>query len=107
MDNQPDIVDKERERAAVIDMAIPADSNVRNKEHEKIQQDRGLTERLVPYECPHNRLHVVFIESVTHMSNHFLQPQNPSFPSEHYSLMKSRQTHTDDCTADLLLISDN
>lgn len=36
--SQPDMVmvDKEQKTAVVIDMAIPADCNVRMKEHEKI-----------------------------------------------------------------------
>lgn len=35
--NQPDIavVNKEQKRAIVIDVTIPADSNIRKKEHEK------------------------------------------------------------------------
>lgn len=31
------VVDKEQQRVVVIDVAIPADSNIRNKEHENNQ----------------------------------------------------------------------
>ena len=43
MANQPDIVvvDKERKRAVVIDVAIPADANIRKKEHKKVEKYRG------------------------------------------------------------------
>ncbi|GAA6104550.1 uncharacterized protein LOC106513546 [Tachysurus ichikawai] len=46
--NQPDIVvvDKEQKTAVVIDMAIPADSNIMKKEHEKIEKYQGLKEQL-------------------------------------------------------------
>ena len=46
--NQPDIVvvDKERKRAVVIDVAIPADANIRKKEHEKVDKYQGLREQL-------------------------------------------------------------
>ena len=46
--NQPDIVvvDKERKRAVVIDVAIPADANIRKKEHEKVEKYQGLREQL-------------------------------------------------------------
>ncbi|KAF7663723.1 hypothetical protein LDENG_00203700, partial [Lucifuga dentata] len=46
--NQPDmvVVDKEQKRAVVIDMAVPADSNIRKKEHQKIQKYQGLKEEL-------------------------------------------------------------
>ena len=48
MANQPDIVvvDKHRKRAAVIDVAIPSDSNIRKKEHEKLEKYQGLKEQL-------------------------------------------------------------
>ncbi|KAF7649100.1 hypothetical protein LDENG_00146690 [Lucifuga dentata] len=40
LDNQPDmmVVDKEQKRAVVINVAVPADSNIRKKEHEKIEK---------------------------------------------------------------------
>ncbi|KAF7666275.1 hypothetical protein LDENG_00113730, partial [Lucifuga dentata] len=46
--NQPDVVvvDKEQKRAVVIDVAVPADSNIRKKEHEKIEKYQGLKEEL-------------------------------------------------------------
>ncbi|KAF7664173.1 hypothetical protein LDENG_00185720 [Lucifuga dentata] len=46
--NQPDtvVVDKEQKRAIVIDVAVPADSNIRKKEHEKIEKYQGLKEEL-------------------------------------------------------------
>ncbi|KAF7645372.1 hypothetical protein LDENG_00205860, partial [Lucifuga dentata] len=47
--NQPDmvvVVDKEQKRAIVTDVAVPADSNIRKKEHEKIQKYQGLKEEL-------------------------------------------------------------
>ncbi|KAF7655094.1 hypothetical protein LDENG_00060930, partial [Lucifuga dentata] len=46
--NQPDmvVVDKEQKRAVVIDVAVPADSNIRKKEHQKIQKYQGLKEEL-------------------------------------------------------------
>ncbi|XP_068190807.1 uncharacterized protein [Antennarius striatus] len=46
--NKPDIVvmDKEQKRAVVIDVAIPADANIRKKEHEKIEKYQGLKEQL-------------------------------------------------------------
>ncbi|KAF7659580.1 hypothetical protein LDENG_00296350 [Lucifuga dentata] len=39
-------VDKEQKRAVVIDVAVPADSNIRKKEHEKIKKYKGLKEEL-------------------------------------------------------------
>ena len=46
--NQPDIVvvDKEQKRVVVIDVAIPADANIRKKEHEKVEKYQGLKEEL-------------------------------------------------------------
>ncbi|KAF7647953.1 hypothetical protein LDENG_00164190, partial [Lucifuga dentata] len=46
--NQPDmvVVDKEQKKAVVIDVAVPADSNIRKKEHEKIEKYQGLKEEL-------------------------------------------------------------
>ena len=46
--NQPDIVvvDKEQKKAVVIDVAIPADANIRKKEHEKVEKYQGLKEQL-------------------------------------------------------------
>ena len=46
--NQPDIVvvDREQKRVVVIDVAIPADANIRKKEHEKIEKYQGLKEQL-------------------------------------------------------------
>ncbi|KAF7665893.1 hypothetical protein LDENG_00129980 [Lucifuga dentata] len=46
--NQPDmvVVDKEQKRAIVIDVAVPADSNIRKKEHEKIEKYQGPKEEL-------------------------------------------------------------
>ncbi|KAF7642179.1 hypothetical protein LDENG_00262910 [Lucifuga dentata] len=48
LDNQPDmvVVDKEQKRTVVIDMAVPADSNIRKKEHEKIEKYQRLKEEL-------------------------------------------------------------
>ena len=42
--NQPDIVlvDKHQRTAVVIDVAIPSDSNIRKKEHEKMERYQGL-----------------------------------------------------------------
>ena len=39
MPNQPDIVlsDKQQKKAVVIDVAIPSNSNIRKKEHEKLE----------------------------------------------------------------------
>ncbi|KAF7652030.1 hypothetical protein LDENG_00102420 [Lucifuga dentata] len=43
--NQPDVVvDKEQKKAVVIDVAVPADSNIRKKEHQKIHKYQGLKE---------------------------------------------------------------
>ncbi|KAF7642433.1 hypothetical protein LDENG_00258010 [Lucifuga dentata] len=36
------VVDKQQKRAVVIDVAVPADSNIRKKEHQKIQKYQGL-----------------------------------------------------------------
>lgn len=46
--NQPDIrvVDKEQKRAVVIDVTIPADSNIKKKEHKKIKKYQALKEQL-------------------------------------------------------------
>lgn len=49
--NQPNIVvvDKEQKRPNVVDVAdvaIPADSNIRKKEHENIKKYLGLKEQL-------------------------------------------------------------
>ncbi|KAF7648062.1 hypothetical protein LDENG_00162600 [Lucifuga dentata] len=46
--NQPDmvVVDKEQKRAIVIDVAVPADSNISKKEHEKTEKYQGLKEEL-------------------------------------------------------------
>lgn len=48
MANQPDIVliDKQQKKAAVIDVAIPTDSNIKKKEHEKLEKYQGLKEEL-------------------------------------------------------------
>lgn len=48
MANQPDIavVEKEQQRAAVIDVEIPADFNMRKKEHEKGEEYQGLKAQL-------------------------------------------------------------
>ncbi len=48
MANQPDIVliDKQQKKALVIDVAIPSDSNIRKKEHEKLEKYQGLKEEL-------------------------------------------------------------
>ncbi|KAF7666152.1 hypothetical protein LDENG_00119050 [Lucifuga dentata] len=40
------VVDKEQKRAVVIDVAVPADSNIRKKEHKKIKKYQGLKEEL-------------------------------------------------------------
>ncbi|KAF7642383.1 hypothetical protein LDENG_00258740, partial [Lucifuga dentata] len=46
--NQPDtvVVDKEQKRAVVTDVAVPVDSNIRKKEHKKIEKYQGLKEEL-------------------------------------------------------------
>ncbi|TWW73485.1 hypothetical protein D4764_15G0008790 [Takifugu flavidus] len=46
--NQPDIVvvDKHRKTVVVIDVAIPSDSNIRKKEHEKLEKYQGLKEEM-------------------------------------------------------------
>ncbi|KAF7654704.1 hypothetical protein LDENG_00066000, partial [Lucifuga dentata] len=46
--NQPDmvVVDKEQKRAVVIDVAVPADSNIKKKGHKKIEKYQGLKEEL-------------------------------------------------------------
>ncbi|XP_015256200.1 PREDICTED: programmed cell death 1 ligand 1-like [Cyprinodon variegatus] len=46
MANQPDIVliDKQQKKAVVIDVAIPSDSNIKKKEHEKLEKYQGLKE---------------------------------------------------------------
>ena len=48
MANQPDIVvvDKEQKTVTVVDVAIPSDSNIRKKEHEKLEKYQGLREEL-------------------------------------------------------------
>ena len=48
MANQPDIVliNKQQKKAVVIDVAIPSDSNIRKKEHEKLKKYQGLKEEL-------------------------------------------------------------
>lgn len=38
--------DKEKRRAAVIDLAILSDSNIRKKEQEKLEKHQGLKEEL-------------------------------------------------------------
>ncbi|KAF7670308.1 hypothetical protein LDENG_00271880, partial [Lucifuga dentata] len=40
------VVDKEQKRAVVIDVAVPADSNIWKKEHEKSEKYQGLKEEL-------------------------------------------------------------
>ncbi|TWW64501.1 Transcription factor 7-like 1-B HMG box transcription factor 3-B [Takifugu flavidus] len=47
--NQPDIVmiDKHQKTVVVIDEAIPSDSNIRKKEHEKLENYQGLKEEIV------------------------------------------------------------
>ena len=40
------VVDKEQKRTVVIDVGIPADANIRKKEHEKIEKYQGLKEQL-------------------------------------------------------------
>lgn len=46
--NEPDavVVDKAQKRSLAIDVAIPADSNFRNKEHEKMEKYQGLQKQL-------------------------------------------------------------
>ncbi|TWW62748.1 hypothetical protein D4764_04G0013950 [Takifugu flavidus] len=46
--NQPDrvVVDKHRKTVVVIDVAIPSDSNIRKKEHEKLEKYQGLKEEM-------------------------------------------------------------
>ncbi|KAL4006508.1 quercetin 2,3-dioxygenase [Sarotherodon galilaeus] len=46
--NQPDtvVLDKQRKTAIVVDVAIPSDSNIRKKEHEKLKKYQGLREEL-------------------------------------------------------------
>ncbi|TWW67366.1 hypothetical protein D4764_02G0004070 [Takifugu flavidus] len=46
--NQPDIVmvDKHQKTVVVIDVAIPSDSNIRKKEHEKLEKYQGLKEEI-------------------------------------------------------------
>ena len=48
MANQPDIVliDKKQQKAVVIDIVIPSDSNIWRKDHEKIDIYQGLKEEL-------------------------------------------------------------
>ncbi|KAF7642863.1 hypothetical protein LDENG_00249420 [Lucifuga dentata] len=40
------VFDKKQKRAVVIDVAVPADSNIRKKEHQKIEKYQGLKEEL-------------------------------------------------------------
>ena len=46
--NQPDIVivDKQKKEAAVIEVAVPSDSNMRKKEYKKLEKYRGMKEEL-------------------------------------------------------------
>ncbi|TWW73505.1 Kin of IRRE-like protein 1 [Takifugu flavidus] len=46
--NQPDVVvvDKHQKTVVVIDVAIPSDSNIRKKEHEKLEKYQGLKENI-------------------------------------------------------------
>ncbi len=46
--NQPDIVvvDKQWKKAVVIDVAMLSDSNIRKKEHQKLEKYQGLMEEL-------------------------------------------------------------
>ncbi|TWW65014.1 hypothetical protein D4764_22G0006610 [Takifugu flavidus] len=46
--NQPDIVvvDKHQKTVVVIDVAIPGDSNIRKKVHEKLEKYQGLKEEI-------------------------------------------------------------
>ncbi|XP_078022977.1 uncharacterized protein LOC144462717 [Epinephelus lanceolatus] len=46
--NQPDIVvvEKHQKKAVVVDVAIPADSNIRKKEHKKVEKYQELKEQL-------------------------------------------------------------
>ena len=48
MADQPDImmVDKHQRTAVVVDVAIPSDGNIREKEHEKLEKYQGLKEAL-------------------------------------------------------------
>ena len=48
MANQPELVlvDKHHKTAVVIDVVIPSDSNIRKKEHEKLEKYQGLKEEL-------------------------------------------------------------
>ena len=39
-------MDKQQRKAVVIDIAIPSDSNIRKKEHEKLEKYQGLKEEL-------------------------------------------------------------
>lgn len=40
------MVDNQRKKAEVTDIAIPTDSNIRKKEHEKLEKYQGLREEL-------------------------------------------------------------
>ena len=44
--NRPDImaVDRQGKKAIVVDVTIPSDSNIRKKEHEKLEKYQGLKE---------------------------------------------------------------
>ncbi|TWW80141.1 hypothetical protein D4764_10G0011710 [Takifugu flavidus] len=46
--NQPDVVviDKHQKTVVLIDVAIPSDSNIRKKEHEKLEKYQGLKEEI-------------------------------------------------------------
>ncbi len=46
--NQPNIVivDKQQKKAVVINVVIPSDSNIKKKEHEKLEKYQGLKEEL-------------------------------------------------------------
>ena len=48
MVNQPDIVfsDKQQRKVVLIDVAIPCNSNIRKKEHDKLKKYQGLKEEL-------------------------------------------------------------
>lgn len=40
------VVDNQRKKAEVADIAIPTDSNIRKKEYEKLEKYQGLREEL-------------------------------------------------------------
>ena len=94
------VVDKEQKMALVIDVAVPVDSDIRKKEHEKIKKYQGLKEQLKQmWKVKCNEIPVVVgaLGAVTPKLREWLQ-QIPGTTSEVSSRKPQSQKQLKYCT---------